>query len=394
MKKIISFLLVVIMSVFSINLAYADTLNAKSSSLVNTLKEVKCLPGKNQDKVIIPLGNYKGYKFMRLNNPDRIVVDIPNAAAPLTQVKINANGKYVKTIRYAANGTSNARIVLDVTGSPQYFIEEAKKELVIYVVSQVAKNMYYYMDSTGATLVLKGVKSYSSSSYKGTLDLTGKKYTLTFPSNLTDIAGSKISINDAYLNYISVKKDARTKKTSLIFYAKEKFTYNCIPKKEAGGFAIKLTKTSASGRGDDVRDDDVPFNVAHSFEGSCDKVSFGLIDYAGYTIERLTDPDRIVIDIPNSMRPIADNQISVNSSRIKSVQYSQYDEDTIRAVVNLNGQYQYHTLENSGELALYIEDPTYKNINYSNNGGSCQYQLEWYQPVCPKRFDEAVYSNP
>ncbi len=370
MKKFIAFLLVVvIMSAFSVNLTYADTLIAKSSSPVNTLKEVKCLPGKNQDKVVIPLDAYNGYKFMRLNNPDRIVVDIPNTAAPLEQVKINANGKYVKTIRYAANGKSTARIVLDVTGGPQYFVEEGKRELVIYVVNQIAKNLYYYMDSTGATLVVKGAKSYSSSSYKGTLDPTGKKYTLTFASNLADIAGSKISINDAYVNYISVIKDAGTKKTSLILYAKEKFTYNWIAKKEAGGFAIKLNKASETGRGDDVRDDNAPFNVAYSVEGNCDKVSFGFIDYAGYKIERLTDPDRIVIDIPNSLRPIADNQISINSSRIKSVQYSQYDEDTIRAIVNLNGQYQYHTLENSGELALYIEDPMYKNISYSNNGG-------------------------
>jgi len=386
MKKVIAILLIFVLSTMFTTISNAEIVLLSNSNVSSTgvLKDIKCYPGITQDKIVIPLDSYKGYKFMRLTKPNRIAVDIPNTVGPSSQIKVDMNGSIVKSVRYAMNDTKNTkitRVVLDVIGQPKYFVEEGKGQLIIYVVNQLSRNLGYYTDNNTATLVVNGAKftsglSTSAKLFTGQYDATGKKYTLTFLSSLADVDSKKISVQDSFIDYISIIKDVSTKKTSIIFYAKDKFLYNIESKSDVNGSEIKISKNSEVGRGgDDVRVN-TDFNVKYSLEGSLDKISILNTVYTGYVTSRCTDPDRIVLDIPNTDLPVIENQIDVNSTRVKAIRYAQYAENTIRVVVDLNGQYQFHTEEKEGELALYIEDPTYTNFEYSNDGKTVCFNLK------------------
>lgn len=79
-----------------------------------------------------------------------------------------------------------------------------------------------------------------------------------------------------------------------------------------------------------------------------------IIDTDGvyYNAFKLRDPYRIVLDIPNALlkNPKGNNTISINDGNIKSIRWSQFDENTVRVVVDLNDKMDYKIEKNNGEI--------------------------------------------
>ncbi|MCX7746122.1 MAG: N-acetylmuramoyl-L-alanine amidase [Clostridia bacterium] len=109
------------------------------------------------------------------------------------------------------------------------------------------------------------------------------------------------------------------------------------------------------------------FKIHYSKQGAEDAVVITMNQYKGYKVVRVTDPDRLVIDIPNPA-PVKDQNIDIDSTLIKSIRCSQYERDTTRVVLDVNGYPDYEVDEQPGQLVLQIKNPSYKNILYHNNG--------------------------
>lgn len=85
---------------------------------------------------------------------------------------------------------------------------------------------------------------------------------------------------------------------------------------------------------------------------------------------RLSNPDRIVFDIPNMVTKIGyQSQDNVGGQYITSIRTAQFDPSTSRVVVETDGQpdYKIINVDNKTTMIQFVE-PSYDNINYSNSG--------------------------
>ncbi|HCC07848.1 MAG TPA: hypothetical protein DEP72_06800 [Clostridiales bacterium] len=84
------------------------------------------------------------------------------------------------------------------------------------------------------------------------------------------------------------------------------------------------------------------------------------------TAFRLTDPDRIVFDVPYSYSKLDSKQASVTSKYIKSIRTSQFEESTTRFVIDTIGQPKYDIEFRDNIVKIKITEAEYKNITYDN----------------------------
>ncbi len=203
-----------------------------------------------KDEVSILLNNYKNYNIMRLSNPDRIVIDIPGARVSTINKAISSKDSLIESIRCAQFTQNIARVVLDVKGLPQYDVKEEKGLLRLFIEKPTYRNVEYKNNGDRVCLILKGAKLTEGASqlknlYTGSYDPTGLKYTITFPSNLANLASGVIRINDSYIDTIEIKTDGATGKTSITFNAKDKFVYHTITREVVNDTAITILKPAA-----------------------------------------------------------------------------------------------------------------------------------------------------
>lgn len=85
------------------------------------------------------------------------------------------------------------------------------------------------------------------------------------------------------------------------------------------------------------------------------------------TAFRLTDPDRIVFDIPYSYSKLESKTANVTSKYIKSIRTSQFEESVTRFVIDTIGQPKYDIELKNDSVKIKIMESEYKNITYDNN---------------------------
>ncbi len=211
---------------------------------------VQYTPSTTSDEISINISSYSKYTVLRMTGPDRLVIDIPNAKYSGKTGKITANGAMVSAVRYSRYSTTTARVVLDLTCQAQYTVSEKKGKLVIKVEAPKYKNIEYHNNGDRVYLNLDGAVLTSGDEflkklYTGKYDITGKKYTVTFPSNQANLGTGEFTINDDYLKSIEIKTDTNKKTTSLVFTAVKKFTYLVFTREETDDTNITLIKPAS-----------------------------------------------------------------------------------------------------------------------------------------------------
>ncbi|WHH60190.1 N-acetylmuramoyl-L-alanine amidase family protein [Petroclostridium sp. X23] len=97
-----------------------------------------------------------------------------------------------------------------------------------------------------------------------------------------------------------------------------------------------------------------------------DTVSIKMDTVQKPNIFRLSNPDRVIVDIPLSRLDSGEKSIDVNRDIIKTVRYAQFNENTVRIVIDVDGQPQFEVGEEENELNLELSTATYKNVHYNN----------------------------
>ena len=203
------------------------------------------------NKVMIGFSKgYEDYRISKLSNPERTVIDIPNACAEKDQQIINVNSNYINSIRYAQFEERIARVVIEVPAGAQYRAEELKTRLDIYVTKANIKNVAYFGNMDRVHFILEGAKLTEGGSdlkklYTGKYDLNGKRYTITFPSNLADIGTGTIIIKDGIVDSVKIIKDTSKNQTSIEFNTKEKYHFEIIYRSDVKNTAINLLKPAS-----------------------------------------------------------------------------------------------------------------------------------------------------
>jgi len=78
--------------------------------------------------------------------------------------------------------------------------------------------------------------------YKESYDLEGRRFTITFPSNLADIGSGIMRINDGIVDYVQVEVNEKTGQTSIEFNTLDSYNYVIITRSETKDTAITLVK--------------------------------------------------------------------------------------------------------------------------------------------------------
>ena len=99
------------------------------------------------------------------------------------------------------------------------------------------------------------------------------------------------------------------------------------------------------------------------------------VDVKGLTnpnvhVFRLTNPDRLVMDIPFSKNTIISKSQDVEGQYVNSIRTSQFDEETTRIVLDLEGQADYNVEHLDDQTTrVKISQPTYREFQYNNLNG-------------------------
>ncbi|GMQ62297.1 N-acetylmuramoyl-L-alanine amidase [Vallitalea maricola] len=82
---------------------------------------------------------------------------------------------------------------------------------------------------------------------------------------------------------------------------------------------------------------------------------------------RLSNPDRIVFDLPNTESLLSTRSSTAEGQYVKEIRTAQFDETTTRIVIETDGQADYTISEESGSATIIqLIEPSYNNIKYIN----------------------------
>ncbi|TCT12155.1 N-acetylmuramoyl-L-alanine amidase [Natranaerovirga pectinivora] len=84
-------------------------------------------------------------------------------------------------------------------------------------------------------------------------------------------------------------------------------------------------------------------------------------------IFRLSNPDRLVIDMPNTTSGLTFKTAVVEGQYIREVRTAQFDENTTRIVLVTDGQTDFEITKENNSTMIQIQEPGYKNIKYENH---------------------------
>lgn len=98
--------------------------------------------------------------------------------------------------------------------------------------------------------------------------------------------------------------------------------------------------------------------------------------YDGYSVSRLTGPDRLVLTIPDVRIISTDKHLDMCADQIQSISYQKTGTTGARITLYLNGQYQYSFKESENGLLMTVHNPLYKNITYHSYSDRIYFTLE------------------
>lgn len=237
------------------NKSEKNELDEKSNDEIITIKDKISISYKKQvedECVKITVVNYNGYNVFRIKNPDRIVIDIPNAYCENGKNIYRINGTYIMSIRDSNFTETSARVILDVSKNPDYEVIEEEDGLKILV----RKNASYSTEEGKLNYIVSGDRVWLKINKTGFTDRRGnnisgyterynsakKIYTILFDKDIANLKDQILEINDEYIKRIEVVNNEDTQKTKIVFWAKDDFAYNIMTREKANDTAITILK--------------------------------------------------------------------------------------------------------------------------------------------------------
>jgi len=80
---------------------------------------------------------------------------------------------------------------------------------------------------------------------------------------------------------------------------------------------------------------DGSLSIAYNVASTYSKVILGIQNYKNYNVNRISDPDRIVIDITGANVEKTANTVEIKKGFIEAIRYSQYEVGVVRVVIDV-----------------------------------------------------------
>jgi len=106
-------------------------------------------------------------------------------------------------------------------------------------------------------------------------------------------------------------------------------------------------------------------DVSYKSDGSASLITITGNRTPAVTISNLTNPSRLVIDIPFSKIDV--KEMPISNHFVTALRTGQFEENTARVVLDLKDKVKYSVTHSGNSTVVRIEEPTYKNILYNND---------------------------
>ena len=94
--------------------------------------------------------------------------------------------------------------------------------------------------------------------------------------------------------------------------------------------------------------------VKYSASGGSETVAISATGYSDYSIMKLSNPGRIVIDIFNAIAPGKQQHVQAGGGIVKSIRYAQFEPYTARVVLEVDGEQEYGVSKTEDGLMIYF----------------------------------------
>lgn len=112
------------------------------------------------------------------------------------------------------------------------------------------------------------------------------------------------------------------------------------------------------------------------YSGGAEEVVATLDLLHGHEVTRVSDPDRLFIDLPNTTFSRMAGQLNVAGRFVRSVRYAQYGENSTRMIIDLQGQPLYEIITEDDRLTVRLYQSPFDNIRYSKDGEKVIVEIE------------------
>ena len=218
-------------------------------SFVNKIEDFRIENINDKDLILIEGNDNIEYNVMRLNNPERIVIDILDASLSNgTYHEFDYELGFIKGIRVSQFQADNnyssldriVRVVVDIregTSNPLLKIDNMDKNLVIYPEKSLWENMSYEVDGKDRILTIEDINSskYSIENYPDR-----KILELRMPSNSTELDEGHIFIKDGLIDEVEVAKDG--KETVVQIKYRKSIIFETLSSKKDKDLVLKINR--------------------------------------------------------------------------------------------------------------------------------------------------------
>ncbi len=300
------------------------------------------------------------FKAYLLTLPDRVVVDLFDARLVVAPGPIPVDDPIVKQIRVNQFKPDLARVVVDLKRPTGYQIATAAgnpKHIDLFLNYQVNGVEFAHKDGMAQLTV--------NSTSKATYDVTE----LLNPLRLVvDITNATLAAPAGALTLED--EEVKQLRTSQF---------------DAGSVRVVLDLNTSLGYRDASPPDDptrlvlklAPEVLGATLERTKGGLQVKVATTAArqYKVERLTAPERLVLDIPQTFLATTSKEVAVDDPNVKKISLEQLDNDTVRVVVEL-AEYFGHTANLSATnrgIDLFLKDSALKGRRIAidpGHGGS------------------------
>lgn len=315
-----------------------------------------------------------GYKYFMLEEPNRLILDIENSKFQLDTSTQTVEDDLISTIRFGMQENQVNRVVLDL-----------KKDTDYVVVPSIDKTKLYFAMASefsilGETEVDPSQKEENGSSFE-----SGES-----TENSGDVNNSNVEVPDNSGDTTPGAEEPTHSGDSNPEIDEPTYSGDNNP-------GVEEPIHSGDGNNGNEESDSVrePSNGEENTEEEGQKIILPdvyvtsvkystlskrvKIAYDGsmeYRDSFLANPNRIVIDIKNAeLKAEGPKEISPKGSVITGIRFSQYEENSVRVVLDLSDKVDYKVYKRASELQVEVNQPTYKNISYKLNTANAQITL-------------------
>ncbi|NLD47613.1 MAG: AMIN domain-containing protein [Clostridiaceae bacterium] len=301
--------------------------------------DVKYLDEGNIEQIVMLLNDYKNYRIIKQIDYNRIFIDFPNAVGPEKEQRVDVKSDLIDFFTYQGVDKTSSRVIIELKDKVQYEVIEAK----------------------GKMAILFAIGSQADEQPKQEPKPTNTVKPATPKPEATKLETPKPE---------TPKPETPKPETTKLETPKPE-----TPKPEATKLETPKPETTKAEDSDGtITMSPGTLKIDYEIDNGFDKVILDTVNDK-YSISRLSDPERIVIDLPDTVMEDEQGRVDVKGSFVDSIRYALNGKNASRVVIDLLKDAQYSTESEDGKLVVTVAKPAYKNITYHNNGDRIHFIL-------------------